>query len=245
MAKGTKQRKGIDYFDTYAPVARITSIYVLLALTSIYKLIVHQMDVKTAFLNGGLDKEVYMEQPKGFVLPRNKKKVCKLVKSLYGLKQAPKQWHEKFDSVILTNGFVHNSSNKCMYSKFTKEYGVIVCLHMDDMRIFGTNMKGVCETKKYLSSIFQMKDLNKVDIILGIKIKRHSEGFLLCQSHYVEKVLQRFEHLNIKEANTHFNQIIKLGENTERAITQLEYASVIGSMMYAMHCTRPDIIFNG
>ena len=205
MAKGLKQREGVEYFDTYAPVARITSIRVSLALASIYKLIVHQMDVKIAFLNGDLDEEVYMEQPKGFVLPRNEKKVCKLVKSLYGLKQAPKQWHEKFKLTILSNGFVHNSSNKCIYSKFTKEYGVIVCLYVDDMLIFGTNMKGVFETKKYLSSVFKMKDLNEVDTILGIKIKKHSEGFSLCQSHYVEKVLQRFEHLNIKEVNTPFN----------------------------------------
>ena len=111
---------------------------------------------------------------------KKKKKVCKLVKSLYGLKQAPKQGHEKFDSTILSDDFMHNSSNKCMYSKFIKEYGVIVCIYVDDMLIFGTNMKGVCETKKYLSSVFKMKDLNQVDTILGIKIKRHSEGFALC-----------------------------------------------------------------
>ena len=189
VAKDFKQREGVDYFDTYAPVARIISIRVLLALASIYKFIVHQMDVKTAFLNGDLDDEVYMKQPEGFVLPINEKKVCKLVKSLYGLKQASKQWHEKFDLVILSDSFVHNSSDKCMYSKFTKEYEVIVCLYVDDMLIFGTNMKGVCETKKYLSSMFQMKDLNEVDTILGIKIKRHSKGFALCQSNYVEKVL--------------------------------------------------------
>ena len=138
------------------------------------------MDVKITFINGDLDEEVYMEQPEGFVLPRNEKKVCKLVKSLYGLKQTPKQLHEKFDLVILLDGFVHNGADQCMYSKFTKEYGVIVCLYMDDMLIFGTNMKGACETKKYLSSMFQMNDLNEVDTILGIKIKRHSEGFALC-----------------------------------------------------------------
>ena len=123
----------------------------LLALASIYKLIVYQIDVKTAFLNSDLDEEVYMEKPESFVLPRNEKKVCKL-KSLYVLKQAPKQWHEKFDLAILSNGFVHNSSDKCTYSKFKKKYGVIVCLHVDNMIIYGTNMKGVCETKKYLSS---------------------------------------------------------------------------------------------
>ena len=131
-----------------------------------------------------------------------------------------------------------------MYSKFTKEHGVIVCLYVDDMLIFGTNMKGVCETKKYLSSMFQMKDLNEVYTILGIKIKRHSEGFALCQSHYIDKVLQRFEHLNIKEANTLFDWSIKLGENTRRAIAQLKYASAISSIIYVMHCTRPNISFS-
>ena len=89
-------------------MARITSIHVLLALASLYNLFVNQMDVKTTFLNGELDEDVYMEKPEGFVLPGNEKKVCKLTKSLYGLKQAPKQWHEKVDYVILEYGFQHN-----------------------------------------------------------------------------------------------------------------------------------------
>ena len=90
VAKGFRQKEGVYYFNTYAPVARITSIRVLFSLASIHDLYIHQMDVKTTFLNGDLDEEVYMEQPEGFVLPGNEKKVCKLVKSLYGLKQAPK-----------------------------------------------------------------------------------------------------------------------------------------------------------
>ena len=97
VAKGFRQKEGVDYFDTYAPVARITSIRLLFALASIHNLCIHQMDVKTDFLNGDLNEEVYMEQPEGFVLPGNEHKVCKLTKSLYGLKQAPKQWHENFD----------------------------------------------------------------------------------------------------------------------------------------------------
>ena len=197
--------EGIDYFDTYVPVARITSIRVLIALASIYKLVVHQMNVKTAFLNGDLDEKVYMDQPESFVLPGNEKKVCKLVKSLYGLKQAPKQWHEKFDTVILANGFKHNGADKCVYSKFISEYGVIVCLYMDDMLIFGTNILGVCETKKYLASMFKMKDLNEADTILGIKVKRHSEGYALCQNHYIEKVLLKNKHFDVKEVNTPFD----------------------------------------
>ena len=97
VIKGYKQKEGFDYFDTYSHVMRITSIRMILAIAALRNLEVHQMDVKTAFLNGVLNEEIYMEQPKGFSAPGQEKKVYRLVKSLYGLKQAPKQWHEKFD----------------------------------------------------------------------------------------------------------------------------------------------------
>ena len=151
--------------------------------------------------------------------------------------------YEKFDTVILANGFKHNKADKCVYSKFTVEYGVIVCLYVKDMLIFGTNMLGVRETKKYLASMYKMKDLKEADTILGIKVKRHSEGYALCQSHYIEKMLLKYKHLNVKEVNISFDSNYKLVENTGRAIAWLEYASVKGSMMYAMHCTRPDVAF--
>ncbi|GJV38493.1 zinc finger, CCHC-type containing protein [Tanacetum coccineum] len=103
-------------------------------------LIIHQMDVKTTFLNEELEEEVYMNQPLGFILPGNENKVCKLVKSLYGLKQAPKQWHQKFDEVVLSNGYSLNQADKCVYSKFDASgKGVIICLYVDDMLIFGTD----------------------------------------------------------------------------------------------------------
>ena len=201
------------------------------------------MDVKMTFLNGKLNEEVYMEQPEGFVLSGNENKVCKLVKSLYGLKQAPKQWHKKFDSVILSNGFKHNDTDKCIYGKVTKEYGVILVLYVDDMLIISTNMQGVIETKRFLSSVFKMKDLGEVDTILGIKVTKHEKGFALNQTHYIDKVLDKFKHLKIKEANTPFDSSVKFSESNDRIVAQLEYASAIGSLMYAMHCTRPDIAF--
>jgi len=167
-----------------------------------------------------------------------------LIKSLYGLKQAPKQWHEKFDKAILLNGFHHNGADKCMYSKFTKKkISVIICLYVDDMLIYSINMIGIVETKRYLTSIIKMKDLGKVDTILDIKVKKQSNGYALNQSHYIEKMLDKFKHLNIEEVNTLFDSSMKLNDYCDKAVAQLEYANVIGSFMYVMHYTRPDIAF--
>ena len=176
IIQGSKQREGIDYFDTYALVARISSIILLIALAAIDNLVVHQMDVKIAFLNGILEEEVYMKQPEGFIMPGNDHKVCKLIKSLYGLKQAPKQWHQRFDEFVLSNGFQLNQSDKCLYSKFDESgNGVIICLYVDDMLIFGTDLRQVELTKSFLSSNFAMKDMGEADVILGIRIKREDK----------------------------------------------------------------------
>nr|GFB74696.1 zinc finger, CCHC-type [Tanacetum cinerariifolium] len=183
-----RQKEGIDFFDTYAPVARISTIRLLLALAAIHDLVIHQVDVKAAFLNGDLDEEIYMKQPEGFVMPGHESKVCKLKKSLYGLKQAPKQWHQKFDDVVLSNGFSLNQADKCVYSKFDASgKGVIICLYVDDMLIFGTDQDQVNKTKEFLSSKFDMKDLGEAEVILGIRIKRGNNGISVSQSHYIEK----------------------------------------------------------
>ncbi|GJT12276.1 zinc finger, CCHC-type containing protein [Tanacetum coccineum] len=206
---------GIDYFDTYAPVTRISTIRLMIALASIQNLIIHQMDVKMTFLNGELDEEVYMNQPQGFIMPGNKDNVCKLINSLYGLKQAPKQWNQKFDEVVLSNGYLLNQANKCVYSKFDESgKGVIIFLYVDDMLIFGTDQVQVDLTKKFLSSRFSIKDMGEAGVILGIRIKHESNGITISQSHYIEK-----------------------------AVSQLKYFRVIGCLMYAMTCTRPAIAF--
>ncbi|KAK3016861.1 hypothetical protein RJ639_005982 [Escallonia herrerae] len=196
VAKGFSQKESVDYFDTYAPVARIATIRVLIALASIHKLVIHQMNVKTAFLNGELDEEVYMQQPEGFVVRGQENKVCKLIKSLYGLKQAPKQWHQKFDQIVMSNGFKIHESDKRVYSKFDGGKGVIICLYVDDMLIFGADLEQVVKTKKFLSNKFEMKDMSVADVILGIKIIRNNSCITLSQSHYIEKVLKRCMHVH-------------------------------------------------
>ncbi|GKB65449.1 reverse transcriptase domain-containing protein [Tanacetum coccineum] len=196
-------------------VARISTIRLLIAMASIHNIIIHQMDVKTGFLNGDLEEEVYMNQPQGFIMSGNENKVCKLIKSLYVLKQAPKQWHQKFNEVVLSNGYLLNQDDKCVYSKFDESgKGVIICLYVDDMLIFGTDQVQVDLTKEFLSSKFSMKDMGEANVILGIRIKHESNGITISQSHYIEK-----------------------------DVSQLDYSRVIGCLMYAMTCIRPDIAF--
>ncbi|GKC06787.1 zinc finger, CCHC-type containing protein [Tanacetum coccineum] len=244
VIQGFRQKEGIDYFDTYAPVARITAIRLLLALATIHNLVIHEMDVKTTFLNGDLDEEVYMKQLEGFVMPGNQHKVCKLVKSLYGLKQAPKKWHQKFDEVVLSSGFHLNQSDKCVYSKFNDSgKGVIICLYVDDMLIFGTDQNQVDKTKKFLSSRFSMKDMGEADVILGIKIKHENKGIVITQSHYNEKILKKFNCEDCSPVSTPMDPIEKLKPNTDKHMDQLEYSRAIGCLMYAMTSTRPDIAY--
>nr|GEY05397.1 ribonuclease H-like domain, reverse transcriptase, RNA-dependent DNA polymerase [Tanacetum cinerariifolium] len=166
-----RQKEGIDYFDTYAPVAHITAIRLLIALAAIHNLVIHRMNVKTTFLIVDLEEEVYMKQPKGFVMPGNEHKMCKLIKSLYWLKQAPKQWHQKFNEVVLYNGFILNQSGKCVYKKFDESSkGAIICLYVDDMLIFGTDQNQVDKTKKFFSSKFSIKDIGEANVILEEKL---------------------------------------------------------------------------
>jgi len=172
VAKVFTQKPNIDYFNTFAPMIRISSIRVLLALATTHKLVIHQMDVNTIFLNGDLKEEIYMTQPKGCVVPSQENTVCKLLKSLYGLKQAPKQWHEKLDSVSLCDGFLPNDADKCVYSKSKNGECVTICLYVDDMLIFGTYIDIVSRTKLFLGFNFEMKDMGEANVILGVRIIR-------------------------------------------------------------------------
>ncbi|KAL0377532.1 UNVERIFIED_CONTAM: Retrovirus-related Pol polyprotein from transposon TNT 1-94 [Sesamum radiatum] len=242
VAKGFKQKEGLDFFDTYSPVTRITSIRVLIAIAALYDLEIHQMDVKTAFLNGELDEEIYMEQPEGFVVPGQEKKVCRLVKSLYGLKQAPKQWHEKFDRTMLSNGFKINECDKCVYVKSSHNSFIIVCLYVDDMLIMGSNRDVILTTKRMLTKHFDMKDMGLADVILGIKISKTSDGLALSQSHYIENILKKFKAYDSPPAKTPVDLNLHLAKKKGliRVLRYLKYTS-----NYGLHYTRYPAVLEG
>src|SRR3954466_11745899 len=176
----------------------MTTIRVLLSMATSYGLVIHQMDIKRTLLNGELEEEIYMDPPDGFVVKGEERKVCKLMKSLYGLKQAHKQWHEKFDGTLTSAGFVINEADRCVYYRHGGGDSVILCLYVDDILIFGTSMIVINEVKSFLSKSFDMKDLGKADVILNFKLIRDESGITLTQSHYVEKVLNRFGFIDSK-----------------------------------------------
>jgi hypothetical protein len=133
-----------------------------------------------------------VEQPDGYKIPGQEKKVCRLIKSLYGLKQALKQWHEKFNTTLTFAGFIVNEANKCVYYRYGGGEGVILCLYVDDILISGTSTKVIDEIKSFLSRCFDMKDLGPTDVILNIKLIKSEDGITLNQSHYPEKILSWF-----------------------------------------------------
>ncbi|GKV52757.1 hypothetical protein SLEP1_g59325 [Rubroshorea leprosula] len=224
VVKGFRQQKGIDYDEIFSPVVKMPSIRAILALAASLNLEIEQLDVKTAFLHGDLEEEIYMKQPEGFEVQGKKNLVCKLKKSLYGLKQAPRQWY---------------------HGDF-----LILLLYVDDMLIVGHDTKKIATLKTYLSKSFSMKDLGPAKQILGMKIfrDRKNKKLWLSQERYIEKVLDKFNMSKAKPVGTPLAGHFKL--STEQCPTSKEeaeymknvpYASTVGSLMYAMVCTRPDI----
>ncbi|KAK8672106.1 hypothetical protein V6N13_110480 [Hibiscus sabdariffa] len=169
VAKGFRQIHGVDYDETFSPVAMFKSIQILLAVATFHDYEICQMDVKTAFLNGKLEEDVYMTQPEGFVTPENAGKVCKLQRSIYGLKQASRSWNLRFNEAIQEFGFIRNEDEPCVYKKFSESIVSFLILYVDDILIIGNDIPTLQSIKTWLSSCFSMKDLGEAAYILGVK----------------------------------------------------------------------------
>ena len=229
----------------------MTSIRMILGMAASLNLEVEQMDVKTAFLHGELEEEIYMEQPEGFLVKGKEDYVCKLKKSLYGLKQAPRQWYMKFESVMGEQGYKRCSSDHCVFiQRFSGDDYIMLLLYVNDILIVGKNVSRIARLKKELSKSFAMKDLGPAKCILGMRIERDrkSNKLYLSQEKYIEKVHRKFKMDKAKEVScplaAHFKLSKKQCPSTdemEKEMQKVPYASAVGSLMYAMVCTRPDI----
>jgi hypothetical protein len=176
-SKGYSQRHGIDYDEVFSPVVRHTSIRAVLALVVDQDLELEQLDVKTAFLHGNLEEEIFMEQPEGFKQLGTENLVCRLKKSLYGLKQSPRQWYKRFDSYIIQIGYTRCEYDCCVYVRILEDGSYIfLLLYVDDMLIAAKSMCEVKKLKSLLHKKFEMKDLGATKKILGMEIRRDREA---------------------------------------------------------------------
>ena len=249
VVKGYAQKEGIDFNEIFSPVVRLNTIRVVLAMCAAFDLHLEQLDVKTAFLHGELEEEIYMLQPEGFEEQGNL--VCRLTKSLYGLKQAPRCWYRRFDSFILSLKYNRLNSDHCAYYKrFGNDDFIILLLYVDDMLVVGPNKDRIQELKAQLAREFDMKDLGPANKILGMQIHRdrRDRKVWLSQKNYLLKVLRRFNMQDCKPISTPLSVGYKLSssmcpsnEAQRMEMSRVPYASAVGSLMYAMICTRPDI----
>ncbi|GJV80523.1 retrotransposon protein, putative, ty1-copia subclass [Tanacetum coccineum] len=252
VAKGYTQLYGVDYEETFSPVADIRAIRILISIAAYYDYEIWQMDVKTAFLNGYLDEDIYMVQPEGFVDPNHPRKVCKLQRSIYGLKQASRSWNKRFDEEIKRFGFAQNLDEPCVYQKASGSNVTFLILYVDDIIIMGNHIPSLQSVKDYLGKCFAMKDLGEAAFILGIKIYRDRSKRLigLSQNAYMDKILKRYKMDNSKRGHIPMQERLDLnksqGAQTPKEVNRMKnvpYASAVGSIMYAVRCTRPDVAF--
>ena len=228
----------------------MSTIKLVLGMVIVENLHLEQLDVKTIFLHGNLEEDIYMIQLEEFIVQGQENLVYKLRKSLYGLKQARRQWYKKFDNFMHRIWFKRCETDYCCYVKFFDNSYIILLLYMDDMLIAGSSIEEINDLKKQLSKQFAMKDLGAAKQILGMRIIRDKvNGTLkLSQSEYVKKVLSRFNMNEVKPVSTPLGSHFKLNkeqslktEEKRDHMSKVPYALAIGSLMYVMVCTRLDI----
>src|SRR5713226_2975871 len=242
VSKGFSQVEGIDYNETFAPVAKMNSICLVLSLAALHNWEVHQMDVKSAFLHGDLHEEIYMEQPPGYV-QNNSSLVCLLKKSLYGLKKAPRAWYAKMDSFLLDTGFSRCHSDPNVYTKKVGNHLIILVLYVDDLILTGSDPNLITHVKSYLKQTFEMSDLGHLHYFLGLQILQTKEGIFLSQSKYACDLLRRFHMEDCKPAPSPFQSGVKLSATcTSPEVDATLYRQLVGSLLYLTH-SRLDLSF--
>lgn len=241
VARGFSQRYGIDYEETFSPVVRFTSIRTILAIAAQKRMKVKQFDVKTAFLYGELEEDVYMQQPIGF--DDKSGRVCKLQKSLYGLKQASRFWNIKFESFIKEFGFVVSESDPCVFISDNGQDIAILAIYVDDGLIIGNNEKVIDSVILHLQQQFEVKSI-ELGCFLGIQIEQLKDGSIFVhQQAYARKVLNKFsmESCNAVSVPSDPNQVLCKFNDSEEA--NFPYRQLVENLMYLAIATRPDIAF--
>lgn len=241
VAKGYVQKQGIDFDEVFAPVARIETIRIILALAASNGWTVHHMDVKSAFLNGNLEEEVYVTQPEGFVKKDKPRFVYKLAKALYGLRQAPRAWNSRLDKCMKGMGFERCPQEYAVYTKKKKGSVLIIGVYVDDLIVTGNHNDEVMKFKQQMSKEFEMSDLGMLSYYLGIEVNQHKDGLTLKQTNYAISILKKAGMFDCNPCKYPMEPKLQLTKDEEgEPVDPTLYRSIIGGLRYLTH-TRPDI----
>jgi hypothetical protein len=240
VARGDLQQPD-DYNELFAPVVRFDSLRILLAISASRKWRPRQLDVKTAFLYGHLKEEIYMRLPLG---SRIDGKVCKLKRCLYGLKQSPREWYSRLTNYLLPYGFALSAYDPCVL--IHSSGNLFLAIYVDDISIFGPSDDLTENLITALKTEFAVKDLGEIHWLLGIKIDLTDDGITLSQQTYIDKILERFGMQDCHSVSTPLdpNHKLRAGTSDERTDDITLYQQIIGSLMYAVTGTRPDLAYS-
>ncbi|GJY35139.1 retrovirus-related pol polyprotein from transposon TNT 1-94 [Tanacetum coccineum] len=244
VAQGYNQQEGIDFDETYAPVARLESIRILLAYACAHDFKLFQMDVKSAFLNGFINEEVYVAQPPGFVDFEKPNHVFKLKKALYGLKQAPKAWYDRLKAFLLDHLYTMGLVDNTLFTKKRNSHIIIVQIYVDDI-IFGSTCQELCDDfSKIMHDEFEMSMMGELNFFLGLQIKQLEDGIFFNQSKYVKEMLKKFGLEDSKPIKTPMSSETKLTRDEDgEPIDDTKYRGMIGSLLY-LTASHPNIMFS-
>ncbi|KAJ9568575.1 LOW QUALITY PROTEIN: hypothetical protein OSB04_004541 [Centaurea solstitialis] len=243
VAKGYAQTYGVDYSETFSPVAKVPSIRLFISLAATYNWVLHQLDVKNAFLHGDLHEEVYMEQPPGFVAQGESGRVCKLRKSLYGLKQSPRAWFGRFNAVVTEFGLRRSAYDHSVFFASSSSGCILLVVYVDDIVITGSDETGIMKLKDFLASQFQTKDLGPLKYFLGIEVSRNRKGICLSQRKYCLDILNDSGMIETKPCEAPMIPNMKLNVKDGDLLEDPEkYRRIVGKLNY-LTITRPDIAF--
>ncbi|GKC87838.1 retrovirus-related pol polyprotein from transposon TNT 1-94 [Tanacetum coccineum] len=244
VAQGYNQQEGIDYDETYAPVARLESIRILFPYACALDFRLFQMDVKSAFLNGFINKEVYVAQPPGFIDFAKPNHVYRLKKALYGLKQAPKAWYDRLKAFLIKHDYTMGMVDNTLFTKKKDSNIIIVQIYVDDI-IFRSTCQEMCDDfAKIMHDEFEMSMMGELNFFLGLQIKQLEDGIFFNQSKYIKEMLKKFRLEDSKPMKTPMSTEAKLTKDEEgESVDNTKYRGMIGSLLY-LTASRPDIVFS-
>ncbi|GKD64699.1 retrovirus-related pol polyprotein from transposon TNT 1-94, partial [Tanacetum coccineum] len=244
VAHGYRQEEGIDFEEFFALVARLEAIRIFLAFAAHMNMVIYQMDVKTAFLNGNLREEVYVSQPDRFVDPDKPNYVYKLKKALYGLKQALRTWYDMLSSFLISNDFSKGSVDPTMFIRREGKELLLVQIYVDDI-IFAASTPELCDLfAKIMCSKFKMSMMGKISFFLGLQISQSPRGIFINQSKYALESLKKYGFESCDPVDTPMVEKSKLDEDKEgKAVDPSHYRGMIGTLLY-LTASRPDLQFS-